>query len=118
MIFANVKRVLIVGLGLLGGSYARSLHKKGFAVDAITLEQESIDFAIQHGFIDRGSTTVEPSLIAEADLIVFALYPHVFVEWIEQNQSLFKRPPQYSRTSRNGFNKTLHTGTYQTNPYC
>ena len=84
MIFANVKRVLIVGLGLLGGSYARSLHKKGFYVDAITLEQKSIDFAIENGFIDRGSTTVEPCLVAEADLIVFALYPHIFIEWIKE----------------------------------
>lgn len=82
MIFRSVKRVLIVGLGLLGGSYARSLHKKGFAVDAITLEQSSIDFALSNGIIDRGSTEVDAQLIAEADLIVFALYPHVFVEWI------------------------------------
>lgn len=66
MIFNDVKRVLIVGLGLLGGRYARSLHKKGFAVDAITLEQSSLDFALAHGFIDRGSTEVDPSIITDA----------------------------------------------------
>ncbi len=90
MIFNDVKRVLIVGLGLLGGSYAQSLHKKGFAVDAITLEQSSLDFALAHGFIDRGSTKVDPNMIADADLIVFALYPHIFVDWIEQNGDLLK----------------------------
>ena len=84
MIFHNVKRVLIVGLGLLGGSYARSLHKKGFAVDAITLEQSSIDFALANGFIDRGATEVDSQMVAEADLIVFAVYPHVLKDWIRQ----------------------------------
>lgn len=90
MIFHSVKRVLIVGLGLLGGSYARSLHKKGFAVDAITLDQSSIDFALGKGFIDRGSTEVDETLIAEANLIVFALYPHVFVEWVRANGHLIR----------------------------
>ncbi len=90
MIFQKVQRVLIVGLGLLGGSYARSLHKKGFSVDAITLEQTSIDFARENGFIDRGSTMVEPSLVAEADLIVFALYPHVFVDWVKDYGHLIR----------------------------
>ena len=37
------KRILIVGLGLLGGSYARGLRRFGFHVSAITLEQSSID---------------------------------------------------------------------------
>lgn len=100
MIFNDVKRVLVVGLGLLGGSYARSLHKKGFAVDAITLEQSSIDYALDHGFIDRGSTSVDAALVSEADLIVFAVYPHVFVDWIRQ----------YGRLIRNGTVITDVTG--------
>ena len=29
-------------------------------------------------------------MIGQADLVIFALYPHVFVEWIEQNQHLLK----------------------------
>jgi len=84
------KRILIVGLGLLGGSYARGLRRFGFHVSAITLEQSSIDYALQEGIIDEGATTPDPRLVGEADLIVFALYPHVFIEWIEQNQHLLK----------------------------
>ena len=90
MIFNDVRRVLIVGLGLLGGSYARSLHKKGFAVDAITLEQGSIDYALNNGFIDRGTTIVDADMVSQADLIVFALYPHTFVDWIRQYGHLIR----------------------------
>lgn len=38
-------RFLIVGLGLIGGSYACALSKQGFSVDAIDLQQESLDYA-------------------------------------------------------------------------
>ena len=84
------KRFLIVGLGLLGGCYAMALKKKGFAVTAITKEPEDLAYAIEQGLIDRGSTTVDRELIEEADIIVFALYPHIFVEWIKEYGNLIK----------------------------
>ncbi len=82
--------ILIVGLGLLGGSYAMALKKKGYHVEAITRTQSSIDYALEHGLIDAGSVTVEPEMVVKADLTVFALYPHVFVEWIREYQHLFR----------------------------
>ena len=82
-------RILIVGLGLLGGCYAQALTEKGFTVRAITLEQSSIDYAVEHGLIAGGTTKVDAALIADSNLIVFALYPHVFVEWVERYQHLF-----------------------------
>ena len=82
--------ILIVGLGLLGGSYAKALSKKGFRVDTITLDRDSIDYALAEGMIAVGSTEVEPSLVGGADLVIFALYPHVFIDWIRENQHLFK----------------------------
>ena len=91
MIVDVSQKILIVGLGLLGGSYAKVLRRFGFHISAITLEQSSIDYAIREGFIDEGSTEPDPRMIGEADLVIFALYPHVFVEWIEKHQHLFKR---------------------------
>ena len=82
--------ILIVGLGLLGGSYAKGLKKLGFQVNAITKEQSSIDYALEHGIIDYGTTEIEPETIADADIVVFALYPHIFKEWIKANQQYFK----------------------------
>ena len=90
MIVDVSKRILIVGLGLLGGSYARILKRFGFRVSAITKEQSSIDYALGEGIIDEGSVEIDPEMIGNADLVIFALYPHVFVEWIEKNQHLLK----------------------------
>ena len=90
MIVDVSKKILIVGLGLLGGSYARVLKRFGFHISAITKEQSSIDYAINEGIIDEGSTELDEEIIGNADLVIFALYPHVFVEWIEKNQKLLK----------------------------
>ena len=90
MIVDISKKILIVGLGLLGGSYARALKRFGFHISAITKEQSSIDYALKEGIIDEGSTRLEERMIGEADLVIFALYPHVFVEWIEEHQHLLK----------------------------
>ena len=91
MIVDVSKKILIVGLGLLGGSYAKALKRFGFHISAITKEQSSIDYAIQENLIDEGSVQLDERMIGEADLVIFALYPHVFVEWIAKNQSLLKR---------------------------
>ena len=90
MIVDITKKILIVGLGLLGGSYARGLKRFGFHISAITKEQSSIDFALKEGIIDEGSTEINARMIGEADLVIFALYPHIFVEWIAENQGLLK----------------------------
>lgn len=90
MIVDVSKKILIVGLGLLGGSYARVLKRFGFHISAITKEQSSIDYALSENIIDEGSISLDKRLIGEADLVIFALYPHVFIKWIEENQSLLK----------------------------
>ncbi len=87
----NDKNILIVGLGLLGGSYAMALKRRGYHVSAITLEQESIDYAINNDIIDEGEACVSKRLIEEADIVIFALYPHVLLSWIKENQSYFKQ---------------------------
>ncbi len=83
-------RILIVGLGVIGGSYARALSKKGYHVRCITKEQKDIDYALSLGIIEEGSTTVTTEFVADADLVVFALYPHIFVEWIKEYQHLLR----------------------------
>lgn len=82
--------ILIVGLGLIGGSYAKGFHKQGYNVSAIDVNENSIKFALDNGLIDSGSTTIDKDLIKNADLIIFAVYPHLLVDWVKTNQHLFK----------------------------
>ena len=83
-------KFLIVGMGLLGGSYAKALTKQGFTVYGLTRRQSSIDYALKDGMIQKGSIDTNADFIGQADVVVFALYPHVFLEWIAQHQEKLK----------------------------
>ncbi len=82
--------ILIVGLGLMGGSYAIALKKKGYTVGALTKERDSVEYALEQGIIDYGGTEPTAELVGSAGLVIFALYPRVFVEWIERYQHLLR----------------------------
>lgn len=90
MMLDTSKNILIVGLGLIGGSYAKALRKLGFKISAITLKQEDIDYAIENGIIDEGYTDPVPEVIGKAELIIFALYPKTFKTWIDKYQQFLK----------------------------
>ncbi len=91
MTFDKDTKILIVGLGLMGGSYAQALTAKGFEVGALDIRQESIDFAVENGIISHGKTSADGEYISSFDVIVFALYPHVFINWIKENQQYIKK---------------------------
>ena len=63
--------ILIIGLGLLGGSYAKALSRQGYRVNAITLSKEDIDYALSENMITYGTTEVNKDLIKSADLIIY-----------------------------------------------
>ena len=83
-------KFLIVGLGLIGGSYAEALTDLGYEVGAITRGQKSIDYALEKGLISHGTTEVSREYVSKFDVIVFALYPNVLCEWIEKYQDFIK----------------------------
>lgn len=83
-------KILIIGLGVIGGGYAMALKKAGFFVNCITKEQSDIDYAMEHGMIDFGTTELDRDLIHSSDFIIFALYPTVFLEWIKNNHTLIR----------------------------
>lgn len=81
--------ILIIGLGVMGGSYAKALTDKGYKVSCITKEKSDVKFGIENKMISYGTTEVEPELVAGAELIIFALYPQAFADWIAKYQHLF-----------------------------
>ena len=84
------KKILIVGLGLIGGSYAKALSKKGFYVSALEKDPAALQYALDKGMIMEGSVEIDPKLIGSADLVIFALYPKIFLQWLEENQKYLK----------------------------
>lgn len=81
-------KITIVGLGLLGGSYASGLAKKGYKVKAIDINQEYLEHALANKWIVEGSD--DPSLVSDADLVIFCLYPNTLVKWLNNYQNLLK----------------------------
>ena len=82
------KKIAIIGLGLLGGSYAKGLHDAGLQVTGIDIDPSAVAYAKQMGWIEEGGD--DPSLIADCDIVISALYPRTFVEWVHRNQKCFK----------------------------
>lgn len=91
MKFDKNTKILIVGLGLIGGGYAEALTKKGYEVGAITRKPQTIDYALKKGIIKHGNTEITKEYVEQFDLIVFSLYPHVFVQWLEKYGSFIKK---------------------------
>ncbi len=83
-------RVLIVGLGLIGGSYAQGLTARGYEVTAIDPDEEAIAYALSEKMIVDGSSFPEQHLISKAELIIFAVYPSMMLQWVEQYQHQFQ----------------------------
>jgi prephenate dehydrogenase len=88
--FINYQKVLIVGLGMIGGSYAQKLSSLGFEVGALARRQQTLDFALEKGYIAHGQTEVTRDYVSRFDIVIFALYPHAFVEWIRQYQDYIR----------------------------
>lgn len=82
-------RFLIVGLGLIGGAYARRLTAMGYAVDALDINPDSIEYALQEGIIRQGAA-YSGELVSRADFIVFGLYPTAMVDWLKAHQDALR----------------------------
>ena len=79
----------LIGLGVLGGSYAQALSSAGYEhITAVEIDESSVALAKEKGWITRGGD--DPSLLSDCDLVISCLYPGVFVSWIEDHQNVLK----------------------------
>lgn len=82
------RKIAIIGLGVLGGSYAKGFSKAGLHVTAVDIDQQALNTALANGWIAEGST--DPSAVGTCDLVISCLYPHTFMHWVEENQKYFR----------------------------
>ena len=85
------KKILIVGLGLIGGSYAQGLTNKGYKVAGLARRKETIEYALSYNYIVEGQTEVSADFINKFDIIIFSLYPTILLEWLKKYHTYFKK---------------------------
>lgn len=84
------KVITIVGLGVVGGSYAIALSKKGYTVYGVNRSTQSIEDALAAGAIKDGGNTPE-KFFPLSDVIIIALYPNQIVDYLKQYGKYIKK---------------------------
>lgn len=88
--FSRMK-ITIVGLGLMGGSYALALRKlRPKKIWAVDINMDILKKAKEMGAIDQGYPTGEIPL-RDSDLVVICIYPELAVKFVKENLNNFKQ---------------------------
>ncbi len=80
----------IVGLGLIGGSFAKAYSAAGHNVLAANRTRSVLDFAVLSGDV-RAELT--PDRLKECDLIIVCLYPDATVGYLNENGPFIGKKP-------------------------
>ena len=80
----------IVGLGLIGGSFAKAYHEAGWKVLAHNRSRSVLDFAKISGAVDDDLTKEN---IAQCDLVLVTVYPAAAVSYIEEMAAHIGKKP-------------------------
>lgn len=83
-----MKTAGIIGMGVMGGSFAGRLKELGYRVFGFDLNGHSLKLAKEKGWIDEGFADFSHGL-NDCELLIFCIYPTLLKKWIEQNQSHF-----------------------------
>lgn len=82
--------ITIVGLGVIGGSFAIAFKEAGFEdVYAVDLNKESIEKAKNMGIIKDGSDNAK-QFLEIADLVIICIYPRIIKDFMMENRNNFK----------------------------
>ncbi len=88
-----MNNILIVGLGLMGGSIAKGLKESGnYHLGGNSLNKDDIEYAYSLGYIDEKEYEISESSLKKYDTVILCLYPQAFIAWMKENASKFKQP--------------------------
>lgn len=76
-----MKKIAIVGLGIIGGSLGGALKRAGYTVDGFARREETLKYAVQNGFIDKAGEN-----LAEYDVVFIALPPYPTLEYLRKEK--------------------------------
>ena len=77
----------IVGLGLIGGSFARAYRSLGATVYALDTDRDTMDASM----IETVEAPLDDASIPSCDLIILAAYPEACIQWLEEHAEILGR---------------------------
>lgn len=81
----------IIGLGLIGGSFAKALRRLQVRqIIGVEMNKASLAMAKEQGLVDIALAEAGPEL-AQADVIICAIYPEAIADFIETNVQFFNK---------------------------
>lgn len=84
------KNIAVVGLGLIGGSYAIALKQLNYGkIFGIDKDERVLAKAIGKGAVDEGSINAD-EILGRSDIVIIALYPYETIEFIKKNAGYFR----------------------------
>lgn len=82
--------IVVVGLGVVGGSFLMALKEAGFTdVFGVDTNEETLTKAKNLGLIREGCTSGK-ELFKKADLTIISIYPTLVCDFIDKNKNYFK----------------------------
>jgi prephenate dehydrogenase len=88
--FFENKTIAIIGLGLIGGSYAKGLRRIGVKrILAVDVNETALQQAKADGAIDEGYTA-GGAFLEQADILIFCMAAKTMISFIEENVSYMK----------------------------
>lgn len=82
--------ITIVGLGLIGGSFAMALKElKPKNLWAIDIDKAVLEIAEKMNIIDKGYTSPQIPLM-DSDIVILAIYPQKTIDFVKSNMNFFK----------------------------
>ncbi len=76
-----MKKIAVMGLGIIGGSICGALTKAGYAVDGKDIRRENIDYAAKKGYIANEATD-----ISNYDVVFIAVPPKATIEILQNTR--------------------------------
>ena len=83
------KTLTIVGLGLIGGCYAKTLREEFDTIYGIDLDDLALAYAKRENVINEGYKKAKIP-ISKSDIVVICLYPDLLLKFIEENKENFR----------------------------
>lgn len=83
-------KIAIVGLGVIGGSFAMGLQAAGYQnVYGIDVDEATLLTAVEQGMIQKGFVEAD-DILQDMDVIMLSLYPSQIAPFVEQYNSILK----------------------------